>query len=411
MEKFLSGSQLPAKRYPSGLRSAIEQLLDGKLAVDIHCQPIVDLRRGVLAGYEALARFPKEIGLAPDACLEAADSFGLRMEVEDLLAKSSIAQYSLLPQNCFLTVNLSPAYIMSEHWNRLLSKSPSFAGMVFEITEQDVIRDYDAMRNQIARIRHVGASLAVDDTGSGYASLKHVIELRPDFIKLDRLFVDGCHLDPAKVALIDLLGETASRLDAWIIAEGIENQPELEELLRLDVPLGQGYFLGRPQLKMNPLDQNVSEVMRARRLALAGARSIANHAVPCPTAKSVTIAIQMLQSQPGLETVVIVDRWGRPIEFAERHPVAGVRHVRSLLRAQAASESEEVLKRALTRSVSECFDPIASVTEQGMLQGLVRVDRLMRGILDHRAQDALLRAESLQQAQEAIACDATLPIQ
>ncbi len=81
---------------------------------------------------------------------------------------------------------------------------------------------------------------AVDDAGSGYSSLQHIMEMRPNFIKLDRNFITNCDSDPAKSVLIEMLGKAANRLDAWIIAEGIETKEELAELIRLGVPLVQG---------------------------------------------------------------------------------------------------------------------------------------------------------------------------
>jgi EAL domain-containing protein (putative c-di-GMP-specific phosphodiesterase class I) len=348
----------------------------------LHYQPIVDLGRGVVAGYEALARFPEEIGLGPDRCLAYAEVLGRRLELETVLARKAMRLRDELPQNCFLSVNVSPGLLLSESWQRLTEATGSLAGLVIEITEGDVVRDYAAMRKQVGQIRRAGGLLAVDDTGAGYASLKHVMELRPNFIKLDRLFVSGCSEEPAKRAMIELLGDAADRLDAWVVAEGIETQAELDELFRLDVPLGQGHFLGHAEPEMLPLREGPAMAMENRRNTIVSTASVYRHTESCMAAESAESAAEMLVAQPQLGAVMVVDQWGRPMELMERHPLLGVRAIPSLMRVQASSEPQEVLSRALTRTSAECFDAIAAVNEQGRFQGVVRIERLMRAVLD-----------------------------
>lgn len=367
---------------PDGYAEQLNALIDGSLDFALHYQPIVDLSRGVVAGYEALARFPKEIGLAPDRCIAYAELLGRRVELETVLARKALHMREELPENCFLSVNVSPSLLLSENWQRLTEATGSLAGLVIEITEGDVVRDYAAMRRQVGQIRRAGGLLAVDDTGAGYASLKHVMELRPNFIKLDRLFVSGCPNEPAKRAMIELLGEAADRLDAWVVAEGIETQQELDEMFRLEVPLGQGHFLGFAEPEMLPLREDPALVMEHRRDTIVSTASIYRHAEACASTTSLEAAADLLHAQPSVSAVMVVDEWGRPVELMERHPLLGLRTVPSLMRVQAGSEPQEVLARALTRSTAECFDAIAAVNEQGRFQGIVRIERLMRAVLD-----------------------------
>ena len=369
----------------------LERLLARTLNFEMHCQPIVDFNHGAIAGYEALARFPSEVGLAPDRCLEAAAALGRRHELEELLARKAIDLRERLPQNTFLSINVSPAFFVSDRWSRVLEEAGNVDGLVFEITEQDIITDYAAVRREARRLRKAGGSLAVDDTGAGYASLKHVMELRPDFIKLDRLFISNCHLEPAKREMIELLGDTANRLDAWIVAEGIETQSELDELLRLGVPLGQGYFLGRPDVGMRPLGAATTEAVSERRRAIDDKRSLYPHAEGCATSNSVDQAEKMLHEQSQLDAVMVVDRWTRPIELIERHGLVGIRRVPSLMRVQIDSHPEEVLARVLTRLSPGCYDTIAATNEEGRLQGIVRIDRLMRSVLKQKPSSVVSR--------------------
>ena len=117
--------------------------------------------------------------------------------------------------------------------------------VVLEITEHDPVHDYQALRRAIERLGN-GVELSVDDAGSGFASLRHVLALGPSFMKLDASWVSGIDQDPARQALIAGLAHFATETGCHLIAEGIERQPELDMLQRLEVELGQGYLLGEP---------------------------------------------------------------------------------------------------------------------------------------------------------------------
>lgn len=366
----------------------LDRVLDGSLPFVFHFQPIVDLRRAVVVGYEALVRFPPEIGLAPDVCIQRAEICGRRMDLEEALLHRALTAREQLPANCFLTVNLSPSLMLTDRWDTLLNDIRALNpvggldGIVIEITEQDCVTDYDLLRRQIDLIRTLRGSVAVDDTGSGFASLKHVMELKPNFVKLDRFFVGNCHLDRAKTTLIQMIGMATDRLDAWVVAEGVETSLELDELIRLDIPLAQGYYLGRPNAVMLPLDPRIASAIRERVQALGNAETLLGTIERCPTFTSRSAGMTFLNQNPQIDMIAVLDEWNRPIELLERHPLIGLRSVERLMRAQLATNPSEVLHRALTRGTGQHFDPFAVLNEQGEFQGIVRIDRLMRGVLD-----------------------------
>ena len=107
--------------------------------------------------------------------------------------------------------------------------------MVIELTEHERIDSYAALEPALDRLRAAGALLAIDDAGAGYAGLQHVLSLRPDIIKLDRALVEGLDRDEAKRTLVEMIGTLAGRLDAWLLAEGIETGEELDVLDRARV--------------------------------------------------------------------------------------------------------------------------------------------------------------------------------
>jgi EAL domain-containing protein (putative c-di-GMP-specific phosphodiesterase class I) len=117
---------------------------------------------------------------------------------------------------------------------------------VVEITEHELIEDYAHLLDALTPLRTAGIRLAVDDAGSGYASLRHILSLQPDIIKLDIALTRGVDTDPVRRALASALVGFARDTGSVIVAEGIETSAELAALQRLGVPLGQGFYLARP---------------------------------------------------------------------------------------------------------------------------------------------------------------------
>jgi EAL domain-containing protein (putative c-di-GMP-specific phosphodiesterase class I) len=119
--------------------------------------------------------------------------------------------------------------------------------LVLEVTEHAEVADYETLVTRLRNLRETGCRIAVDDAGAGYASLRHILRLRPDYIKLDMTLTQGVDRDPDRRALASSLLTFAREVSATVIAEGIETEAELEVLRGLGVTLGQGYYLARPQ--------------------------------------------------------------------------------------------------------------------------------------------------------------------
>ena len=340
------------------LQEDLQRLIAGQTAPEFRFQPIADLQRAVVAGYEALARLPVRAGLAPDVCLRAASKFGLRIPLERLLAEGALEARRRLPPNSFLCVNVSPSFLVSRAWEQTHAAIDDLSRVVIEITEEQCIDDYDSIRVRMAEIRRKGGLVAIDDAGAGYASLKHVLELRPSFIKLDRDFISHCDTDRAKSTLIEAMGVAAGRMDAWIIAEGVEATGELAELQRLGVPLAQGYLLGRPAPAMTGLQAEAQGNIRLRSLQRETRDHLPLLAEACPVAHSMAEAKGLLDGMAPGSLVAVVDAWARPVALVERHTLHGVRSLTEPLRCQISGDLQETLRRALTRSPETRFDPV-----------------------------------------------------
>ncbi|MGH8910688.1 MAG: EAL domain-containing protein [Egibacteraceae bacterium] len=149
-----------------------------------------------------------------------------------------------MPDGAWLSVNVSPSFLLQgEHLVRAMRSTPR--PLVLELTEHDPIDDYPAIRAAVDRLGSA-VQLSIDDAGTGYACLNHVLSLRPDFVKLDRSWVRDIDTDPARQALVAGLEHFTSRTGSTLIAEGVETDAELTVLSDLRVPLAQGYLLGRP---------------------------------------------------------------------------------------------------------------------------------------------------------------------
>ena len=217
-------------------------------------QPIVDLQRGVVAGYEALARFADRPDLPPDVWFAEASRRGRVPELDAAVLRLALAQRSSLPTNRFLTVNVEPDSLLTPQVHRVLDGGGDLGGLVLEITEHRQIDDLPATKHAIDRLRRRGARIAVDDAGTGYAGLEQILQLRPDLLKVDRALIVGIEHDEAKAALVEMVGAFADRIDAWILVEGVETEAAARRCMGLHVPLAQGWFFGRPDPAWSDID-------------------------------------------------------------------------------------------------------------------------------------------------------------
>jgi len=235
----LFGEQADLHSRHEALRAGLRATIDRQRFHPVF-QPVVDLASGVTVGYEALTRF--DDGVRPDLRFLEAHTIGMGTELEVACVTAAITAARKLPAEHWLSINFSPATVLEA----LLAADLAHAGrpIVIEITEHAKVDDYPALRR---KIREAGpVRLAIDDAGAGYASMKHILELRPDIVKLDISVVRGLNSDPARQALVAGLRHFAMATGIQLIAEGVETTAEAEVLLGLGVEMAQGYLYGRP---------------------------------------------------------------------------------------------------------------------------------------------------------------------
>ena len=234
-----------------GMQDRIDEVLrqDGP---QIALQPIRNIVTDEIRGFEALARFPAHDGWTPDRWFHEADRVGLGPTLEASAVRAALALVPTLPPRAVLSVNVSA---------KALLEAPDIAAgfvgehaprLVLELTEHARIHDYARLETELDPLRRAGALLAVDDAGSGYAGLEHILRLRPDVLKLDRVLVQGIAEHPGRRALCQAMAGFTAETGCTLVAEGVETEQDLDALRELGVVYAQGYLLGRPELAARP---------------------------------------------------------------------------------------------------------------------------------------------------------------
>ena len=346
----------------------------GVLRMDF--QPIIDTARGTVVGYEALARFTGPPHAPPDRWFAVARAAGVGAELEAQALRTALdgavrAAAELLPLR-----QRRPGCTAHRTGRRGVRRRRRPARRRRRDHRADRGGQLRRPSRAIAPLRAAGALLAVDDAGAGFASLKHITVLRPDFVKVDRDLVAGIDIDETKAAVVEALGMFASRLDAWLIAEGVETAAELDRLLSLRVPLAQGYGLGPPRPVMGAARlrrgravpaaddrRHLRRPLRPRRTGPAGDRGRGR---PRRVRRG-----SRRRLGHGRRRVRPAGQPDRPVRRA--HPP---------LRVLPSEPLADVARRIASRPADERHVPVVLCDERGRLVGLVTVERLLCRLAD-----------------------------
>ena len=205
-------------------------------------QPIVDLEHGAITAYEALGRIHGS-SASPDRWLELAESLGRRGELEVAFWQAALDAWGERT-GVSLFLNASPDALGDPAMIALRDRLP--AGAVIEVSERWAVTSYLDFAAILRQWADTGVRIAIDDVGAGHANLRHVLELEPDFVKLDRSLVTGLDQHPRRETLVRALQQFASAAGIALIAEGVEEVGEAVVLRRAQVRLAQGYAFARP---------------------------------------------------------------------------------------------------------------------------------------------------------------------
>lgn len=225
-------------------------------------QPIRDLASNRIVGYEALSRF--DVRESPQRLFDHAGLVGRGKDLEIATMQAAIKAAAELPAYAWVSINSSAA---------LLSETDTIGPIldaldrpaVIELSEHEMISDYGPIAIAMQRLGP-NRTLAVDDAGSGLASLRRILEVRPAYVKMDIGLVQGVAIDLGRRALVAGFVHLAREAEFTLVAEGIQSEDDLEALKGLGVTLGQGYLLGRPERAAFLEDQPATATGARRRV-------------------------------------------------------------------------------------------------------------------------------------------------
>jgi EAL domain-containing protein (putative c-di-GMP-specific phosphodiesterase class I) len=235
---------LDEHRSRARMRAEIQRLID-KRDLRTAYQPIIDVRSELCVGIEALARFPAPFS-KPEWAFAASHDVGLGLELERLVIHQAWKLLPRLGPDQYLAINVAPHALVELARRANARAELPLEQLVVEVTEHAVVDCYRPLLKELAPLRERGLRIAVDDAGAGYASLRHVLELRPDFIKIDRSLIHGIARDHAQQVAVAAFLSLAADLNARVVAEGVERAEDLEVAIGLGVYAAQGFLLGKP---------------------------------------------------------------------------------------------------------------------------------------------------------------------
>jgi EAL domain-containing protein (putative c-di-GMP-specific phosphodiesterase class I) len=251
----VDGRRVP---LPTSLRSLLQRAVDHlRLGDDIRrsllrapartlLQPVMHLSTARTAGYEALSDLSTRELEGADSWFRNAALLGLGEEFELVLLTLALEELASLPESVYLSVNVSPRTVTSPHLAELL-RGVDGGRLVLELTEHMPVEDYVSLNLALKRLRQTGIRVAIDDAGAGFASLNHILLIRPDIVKLDVSLIRGIDTDMARRSLVGGLCTFTAEIGADCVAEGVETDAQATTLRELGVAFGQGWHLGPPR--------------------------------------------------------------------------------------------------------------------------------------------------------------------
>jgi len=216
-------------------------------------QPVLELATREVLGFEALVRGPRDtLFEAPRAMFALADRLGLADELDRMCCEMALRSFCRVAPNGKAFVNVLPGSMNDTAWHRgtlfplLAELGLEPTELVLEVSERFAQADPEPFASQVEAIRKEGFGLALDDVGTGRAGVAVIERLKPDFLKLDVSLVRNIHQSPIQQDVLVSLAALAERIEASVIAEGVESEAEAETLLAGGARYAQGYLFALP---------------------------------------------------------------------------------------------------------------------------------------------------------------------
>ncbi|WP_460122063.1 bifunctional diguanylate cyclase/phosphodiesterase [Pseudomonas sp. S2_C03] len=378
-------------------------------------QPIISLSERRILGFEALSRGPSNSPLhSPIALFAVARQAGRLNELEIACRESACRRFheQQLPGKLFLNVSPESLLEAAHQPGRTLQLLEDFgippSQVVIELTEQTPIDDFQLLQKALNHYRAMGFSIALDDLGAGYSSLRLWSELRPDYVKIDRHFIDGIHQDALKREFVGSIMQIAKASRAQVIAEGIELAEELAVLTDMGVDLVQGYLLCRPQEQpprdARPLMPKQDSAAVALNDEGSDLSALLNDQPAVDRDTPTATVLEAFRRQANLNSLAVLDEFGRPCGIVHRHSLSDAllkpfatdlfarkpisRLMSDDFLAVEMSQSLQQVSRLITSRARQRIEEDFIITLNGGYLGLGRVIDVLKLITELKIQQA-----------------------
>lgn len=342
LASVIRNSALPAAILPfahthtsASEETLLAEIIDNQRLTAVF-QPIIDFRANAFIAFEGLIRGPENSGLhSPQQLFVAADRHGMRRKLERACRETVFRAFARqhLPGKLF--INVSPDSLCDERFQNgatldllyQIGLTPN--RIVIEVTENQRIDDYPNIHNALAQFRSLGYQIAIDDLGEGFANLRMWSEIRPDYVKIDRHFIDGIAEDTLKHHFVKAMQSLAESCSAKIIAEGIESEADCLVIRDLGIAYGQGYLIAMPVAEPRTLPcDKLTSIIRQRGIivfpsetALSGNATVRSLTRPVEPVSPQTLSDEVYRRfdcAPDLQSLPVVIN-GAPLGLINRH--------------------------------------------------------------------------------------------
>ena len=394
----------------SDYQTELADLLQRK-AISTVFQPVLDLDARQVLGFEATTRGAVNGPLHnPLTLFEVGERMGQLPLLDRICFENACRRFAELELPGLLFANLSPASFvdagMAGALERLFEEHHGLTPqrVVIELTEQQRVDDYAGIRLAALQFRRLGFKIAVDDLGAGYAGLRSWTELKPDYVKIDRHFIENIDGDAVKRDFVRSIIEVGRGLGCRIVAEGIETEGELETIRQLGVGFGQGFILGVPrpappttvpQLLLQKSEPRNRGGLLTRVSAGALARACLTVSPSMPTEQ----VLEHFHADRSLTAIPVVDE-ARPLGLATRgelldlfsaryrRELHGRKPISAFMRTGAVCVEEttplEEISRLITDDTEQDLAQVFMVTREGRFIGVARTSLLLRKITEQQ---------------------------
>jgi len=381
-------------------------------------QPIVDLNRQNIFGYESLIRGPADSPYhGPTILFDAAVRTGRLIELEMLCRELGIAKFQQNNVTGKLFLNASPESLLEpEHRSGLTLDILSKAGIspenvVIELTEQYPLNNFNLVRQAMEHYKSMGFEIAIDDLGAGYSGLRRWSELQPNYVKIDRHFIQGIHEDEVKQSFVRSINDIAKGLHCKVIAEGIETRDEFRTLFAMGITLGQGYYFARPEA--HPPSRISAELFVCQSTDIDGkpvnnsAKNISGlivNVADISSRQNLQVALDRFHEDDNLTAIPVLSDKGMPLGLIRRQKILAIfatqygrslyanKPISSLMdEASVTVESEwgfDKVSRLVTDTMKVQIEDDFIITENGHYSGLGKVVDLLKMITDFQIRNA-----------------------